>query len=208
MLKIKVCGMTDPLNAGMISELQVDYLGFIFYPGSKRYVGSEPDDSLFRDLPGRIFKTGVFVNEDPEVVVDYMRRYDLDIVQLHGDETAEYCRSLSLKGIKIIKAFKVNEAIDFRKCNDFTEYCDFFLFDKESDTGGGSGEKFDWALLENYRSGKPFFLSGGIGPEDAGSILRHQHKDMIAIDINSRFESRPGFKDVAAIEKFIREING
>jgi phosphoribosylanthranilate isomerase len=206
MLKIKVCGMTDPVNAGMISELKVDYMGFIFYPGSKRYVGENPDESLFRATPKYILRTGVFVDEGLHLLIDYALRYQLDLIQLHGNETPEYCRSLYSNGLKIIKAFRADHDFDFHITDEYLDYCDFFLFDTDTEHGGGSGIKFDWGKLDEYHSGKPFFLSGGICPGDAESILRLGHRDLFAVDINSCFEIRPGFKDVDKVNSFIKDI--
>jgi phosphoribosylanthranilate isomerase len=206
MLKIKVCGITDPVNAGMISELNVDYMGFIFYPGSKRYVGESPDESLFRSIPKHIIKTGVFVDEELPLLIDHALRYQLDLIQLHGNETPDYCRSVYSNGLKIIKAFRVGYDFDFRITDEYLDYCDFFLFDTDTGHGGGSGIKFDWRKLDEYHSGKPFFLSGGICPGDAESILRLGHRDLFAVDINSCFEIRPGFKDVDKVNSFIKDI--
>jgi phosphoribosylanthranilate isomerase len=208
MLKIKVCGIADPSNAASIAELQVDFMGFIFFRGSQRYVGINPDESLFSDLPSGILKTGVFVDANPGLVIEYSERYKLDLIQLHGNETSEYCRFLMKKDIKIIKAFKVSEGFDFSTGDEYLDVCDFFLFDADKAPGGGSGIKFDWNMLNSYKSGKPFFLSGGIKPDDADTLSRLKHPDLFAVDINSQFEIYPGFKDVSKVETFIKDIKG
>ena len=206
MLKIKVCGMIDPVNSREIAKTAPDFIGFIFYPGSKRYVGNTPDGSLFRNIPPRILKTGVFVNEEPSLIFEITRRYGLDLVQLHGSESAEYCNSLHESGLTIIKAFEISDSFDFVTLNKYSEACEYFLFDTKTGSSGGSGSKFDWAKINEYRLGKPFFLSGGIGPEDASLVKRINHKSLFAVDINSRFEIRPGIKDRDKIETFINEI--
>lgn len=206
MLKIKVCGMTDPLNTRDIVKASPDFIGFIFYPGSKRYVGRIPDESLFMDIPEGIRKTGVFVNEDISVIIETKKRFGLDLVQLHGYESEEYCNSLHKAGLTIIKAFAISNDFNFNIMNNYSESCDFFLFDTKTYNGGGSGEKFNWAKIEEYKTGKPFFLSGGIGPEDASLVRQINHENLFAVDINSRFEVRPGFKDMIKVKAFINEI--
>jgi len=206
MLKIKICGMVDKDNTGLIAKTLPDFIGFIFYPGSKRYVGKTPDRSLFNNIPSGILKTGVFVNGEPSLIVETTKSYGLDLVQLHGDESAKYCKSLQKAGITIIKAFGISNSFDFTTLEKYVEVCEYFLFDSKTGNGGGSGSKFDWAKMEEYHLGKSFFLSGGIGPEDAASIRQIKHKSLFAIDINSRFEIRPGLKDKNMIETFINEI--
>jgi phosphoribosylanthranilate isomerase len=206
MIKIKVCGMVDPVNSGEIAKTAPDFIGFLFYPGSKRYVGNAPDESLFRNIPSGIMKTGVFVNEEPALIIEITRRYGLDLVQLHGNESAEYCNSLRKAGLTIIKAFEISDSFDFMTLNKYSEACEFFLFDAKTGSSGGSGSKFDWTKIDEFHLKKPFFLSGGIGPEDASLVKQITHKSLFAVDINSRFEIRPGIKDRDMIEAFINEI--
>jgi len=204
-MKIKVCGLTDAGNAKGIAASSPDFMGFIFYRGSKRYVGECPPGSLF-DIPGQIMKIGVFVNEELSIVIGKMKLWGLDLVQLHGGETPGYCYSLKAAGIRIIKAFGLDDSSDFDKPEKYTDVSDYFLFDTRTRLSGGSGVKFQWKKLEEYRLDKPFFLGGGIGPEDAGAIRKIQHENLFAIDINSRFETRPGIKDVEKVKNFINEI--
>ncbi|HPT21428.1 MAG TPA: phosphoribosylanthranilate isomerase [Bacteroidales bacterium] len=206
MLKIKVCGMTDPLNTRDIVKVSPDFIGFIFYPGSVRYVGKKPDESLFKAIPQGILKTGVFVNEDIPVIIDLKKRYELDMIQLHGNEPAEYCNSLHNAGLTVIKAFGINDSFDFAALENYTDACNYFLFDTKTDSRGGSGLKFNWKKIGEYKLEKPFFLSGGIGPDDISSLKQLNHKSFFAVDINSRFEVRPGIKDRSKIEKFINAI--
>ena len=206
MIKIKVCGMVDPVNLGEIAGTAPDFIGFIFYPGSKRYVGNSPDVSLFRNIPSGILKTGVFVNQESTLIIEITGRYGLDLVQLHGNESVEYCNSLRKTGLKIIKAFEMSDSFDFMTLNNYSEACEYFLFDTKTGIKGGSGSKFNWTKMDEYQLEKPFFLSGGIGPGDALMVRQINHKSLFAVDINSRFEIRPGIKDRDKIEAFINEI--
>jgi phosphoribosylanthranilate isomerase len=206
MIKVKVCGLTDPDNVQEIAGLIPDFMGFIFYPGSKRFVGNIIKDSLFSNIPSGILKTGVFVNEEPSRILNIMNLYGLDLVQLHGDETAEYCSFLKQEGLKVIKAFSIDENVSFETLEQYLNTCEYFLFDTKSDSTGGSGIKFDWRKISEYTLDMPFFLGGGIGPEDAPLVKQLNHKWLIAVDINSRFEKRPGIKDYIKVKKFIYKI--
>jgi phosphoribosylanthranilate isomerase len=206
MLKIKICGMTDRKNIEEIVESSPDYLGFIFYQGSKRYVGDFPDKSLFRNIPSPVMKAGVFVNEEPEIVNKITEDYELDLVQLHGHESVDYCNLLHNRGIKIIKAFEVNDAFDFSALEKYSEVCTYFLFDTKTGSGGGSGTKFNWGKLEEYQIDKPFFLSGGICHGDAQAIRQIKTRYLYGVDINSCFEVTPGIKETELVRKFIGEI--
>ena len=208
MLKIKVCGLTDPNNVQEIAKTDPDFMGFIFYPGSKRYVGNKPKDSLFKKIPSGILKTGVFVNEEASVIINTMNSYGLDLVQLHGNESAEYCNSLKKEGLIIIKAFEICAGFNFIPIEQYAEVCDYFLFDAKTGSHGGSGLKFDWNIINEYHLPKPFFLGGGIGPEDTQLIKQINHKYLFAVDINSRFEIKPGIKDSKKVKEFINEIKG
>jgi phosphoribosylanthranilate isomerase len=204
MLKIKVCGITDPVNAVNIAGTCPDYMGFIFHPASKRYVGTVPDATLFSRIPCGILKTGVFVNEYPGIITAAVPDYGLDVVQLHGNESPGYCRLLREAGLKIIKAFRMNPDFNFRILQSYEETCDCFLFDSFTGSGGGSGLKFDWKILDNYLLDKPFFLSGGVGPEDIQKIKEIRHFSFLGVDINSRFEISPGIKDHKKVNDFIK----
>jgi len=128
MLKIKVCGLTDPANIEQIAKTSPDFIGFNFYPKSKRYVGYNPKDSLFGTIPTPILKTGVFVNEEPSKIIDTTDLYLLDLVQLHGNESAEYCKNLVNRGLIIIKAFETSKSFSFSKLDEYMEVCEYFLF--------------------------------------------------------------------------------
>jgi phosphoribosylanthranilate isomerase len=205
-LKLKICGMKDLENTRLVALLKPDWLGFIFYPGSPRnFTGIV--DQYNKVIPGEIGRVGVFVNEHPENVLKKVEVYNLDMIQLHGNETPEYCSHFSDKPIPLIKAIRINTAEDFNDLEKFENTCDYFLFETGGGGFGGTGKKFNWDLLEYYRGHLPFFLSGGIGPEDAGFIKKLDINGFFAIDINSRFEVSPGIKDIQLIETFMQSIN-
>jgi phosphoribosylanthranilate isomerase len=206
MIRIKVCGMTNSVNVKLVSEAKPDFIGFIFYRGSPRYVGEDPETGLFRDIPESIKKTGVFFNEENRRTMDLSVRKGLDMIQLHGDESPEYCLQLRSAGLSIIKAFNVDENFNFETLAKYVLVCDYFLFDTKTTTPGGSGQKFNWGKLEKYTLEKPFFLSGGIGPDDVDLIKALENRGLYAVDINSRFETSPGIKDPVLVKKFIKKI--
>jgi phosphoribosylanthranilate isomerase len=206
MLKVKVCGMKDPVNTEAVVDAGPDFIGYIFYPPSKRYVGRAPDETLFSKVPPSILKTGVFVDGDITTIAGIVRLYGLNIVQLHGSQTAKDCDSLKKEGLVIIKAFKMSDSFNFCFLNEFMSVCDYFLFDSGTGSQGGSGLKFDWRKLSGYHIDKPFFLSGGIGPEDASVIRNIDNEYLFAVDINSGFEKSPGIKDSEKVKRFIKEI--
>jgi phosphoribosylanthranilate isomerase len=205
MIKVKVCGIRDISNSREVADTGPDFMGFIFYPGSKRFVGDNPEFLLDKFHPN-IRKVAVFVNENKDKVIEISKRYAFDLVQLHGNESVDYCHSLKLSGIKTIKAFGVSVRFDFQLLEPYLQSCDYFLFDTQTKSHGGSGIKFNWDELAGYKLEKPFFLSGGIGPEDSDAIRGFKHPALYAIDINSRFEVEPGVKDVNQVKAFIKNI--
>lgn len=206
MLRIKVCGITEQTNAASVASASPDFMGFVFYPLSKRYVGDNPSPALFSSIPPGIIKTGVFVNEEALKIIETVHKYKLDIVQLHGNEPAGYCRSLKEAGVKIIKAFATVSGFDFNILRTYKDACDYFLFDSAIDSRGGSGLKFDWKIMNKYCGDKPFFLAGGIDLPDTLMIKHIRHNSFFAVDINSRFETSPGIKDHRKVGKFIKFI--
>jgi len=198
--------MLDPTNIQATAGTGPDYLGFIFYPGSKRYVGENADESLFRMVPPEIAKVGVFVNETTDKLLELAGRLDLQVIQLHGNEKPDYCAAIRLAGYRVIKAFGIETEHDFDSLFRYAPVCDYFLFDSGSDMYGGSGIRFNWDYLRQYQEKVPFFLSGGISPGDTGTIREIKHPDFFAVDINSRFETRPGVKDIEMVRSFIEEI--
>jgi len=200
-LKIKVCGMRYPENLEQLCSLGPDYVGFIFYPQSKRYVGSHPDPMLFKLVPAEIVKVGVFVNEQISRIIEVYEKHGLDMVQLHGKESPAYCSELMDSGIPLIKALNPNSGM-----MDYQDVVQLFLFDTPGPGWGGTGKKFDWNLIQKQSVPGPFFMSGGIGPDDADAIRGLRQKLMMGIDVNSRFERSAGLKDIRLLKEFITEI--
>ncbi|MEM9918999.1 MAG: phosphoribosylanthranilate isomerase [Bacteroidota bacterium] len=207
---VKVCGMREIENIAALCRLPVDFMGLIFYPKSKRYVADAADFDLVEMIrltsEAGIKRVGVFVNESMDTLRKFTTEYQLDIVQLHGEEPAAYCRELHESGFKIWKVFSVGPAFDFTKLVDYEGFCDAFLFDTKGVARGGNGFTFDWEVLKDYSSKTPLVLSGGIGPEMGGRILDISLPQLFAIDINSRFESAPALKDIERIAQFLKEF--
>lgn len=198
---IKVCGMRDANNIEALEELNVDMIGFIFYPKSPRYVYEIP-----AYMPGHAKRVGVFVNEDKSTIEVYADRFGLDYIQLHGDESPEYCQSLRAIGLPIIKAFSIAQRKDLRKTENYEGACDYVLFDTKCEQHGGSGNQFDWSLLNFYQGQTPFLLSGGINPYSSKALKEIRHSRLAGFDLNSRFEFKPGEKDIERIKYFLSEL--
>ena len=220
---IKVCGMRDARNIREVSQLGVDMIGMIFYPKSPRYVEMQSShagiipDYAKEDISIESSKTpvrvGVFVDDMVQNIVTRVVNYHLDYVQLHGNEPREMCENLRSTldpdirpGIKIIKAISVSDASDIQKYKEYVGAVDLFLFDTKCKTVGGSGQQFDWQVLEQYDGEVPFLLSGGIGPDDASRLHAFHHPKCIGIDLNSRFEIEPGVKDVEKLKGFLNAM--
>ncbi len=203
-LKIKVCGMREAGNMCDVASLGIDYMGFIFYGKSPRYVQSVPKVNL----PSGIRKTGVFVNAQFEEIMEKCTLSDLQAVQLHGQEPPSLCARLRNAGQEVIKVISVADSPDFEHIHRYENDVDFFLLDTKTVHHGGSGRRFDWSLLESYQSGKSFFLSGGIRPGMVSEILAIKHPALAGIDLNSGFEDSPGIKSIDSLKKFIDEIRG
>ncbi len=199
-LIIKVCGMTEAENIRDVEELGVDMIGFIFYSKSPRCLCEIPGY-----LPVRAKRVGVFVNESKENILMYADRFALDYIQLHGSESPEYCRSLCNNGLHLIKAFSISQAKDLAAVSAYKGLCDYYLFDTKTPQYGGSGNQFDWSLLHRYGGTTPFLLSGGINPYSVKAIREFHHPRLAGIDLNSRFETSPGKKDVERVRNFVRE---
>lgn len=226
---VKVCGMRDPENIRALEQLDVDWMGFVFWSESPRYVsmlhsraGIIPD---YNPLPGEHFKNeddrpakrpkrvGVFVDDMPQNIVTRVYNFELDIVQLHGQENTTMIDNLRRTldpdirpGVKVMKAISVATEEDLQRCEEYEGTVDYFLFDTKCDSVGGGGKKFQWNLLEAYRGNTPFILSGGIGPDDVAAVKAFCHPQCVGIDINSRFEIAPGLKDINAVASFIKQI--
>ncbi|WP_439585874.1 phosphoribosylanthranilate isomerase [Dyadobacter bucti] len=201
-MKIKVCGMRQQGNIEKLVALQPNFIGFIFYEKSPRYVGEELDETYIRNIPKSIKKVGVFVNANPGYILDMVKKYDLQYAQLHGNEMPDLCRSIRQKGVNIIKAFSIDEKFNFAMLNNYKSFCDLFLFDTKGINPGGNGTAFDWKLLKKYDNEKPFLLSGGIGLENIEEIIAlSKTLPIYGIDVNSMFETEPGVKDITRLEE-------
>jgi len=197
--------MKYPENIRSIANLQPDFMGFIFYPKSPRY--AEPLDlETLQSLPKSIKKIGVFVNESLENILTIVYKYNLDGVQLHGSENVEICSKLKDTGLLVLKAFPIADAYNFNVTKNYEGACDYFLFDTKTEAYGGSGVKFDWRILNEYKGETPFLLSGGIAADDAEAILEIEHPKFAGIDLNSKFEVKPGLKNVELLKGFMKEI--
>lgn len=219
---IKVCGMRDAENIHAVESLGVDMIGMIFVPRSPRCVAMQsslagilPDNasvSLLADThsPSCV---GVFVDDMPQRIMACVYNFSLDYVQLHGHESRTLIENLRATidpdirpGVKIIKAISVAEADDLRATDEYEDAVDLFLFDTKCATAGGSGRQFDWSLLNSYHGKTPFLLSGGIGPDDVAAVRAFGHPQCVGIDVNSRFETEPGMKDVDRLRAFIEAV--
>lgn len=209
---IKVCGMRDVENIRAVeqlftvhSSLFTSWMGFIFWPKSSRYVAERP-----AYLPTKCKRVGVFVDAAPEEVKQKAEDYDIDFVQLHGNESPDFIcqlRSLCGSSIGIIKAFNISSASDLEATKPYEGIVDYYLFDAKGKSVGGNGTQFDWTVLTSYAGETPFLLSGGIGLDDAERIKDFLHEKCIGIDLNSRFEIEPALKDVTAIRRFLRALS-
>ncbi len=197
-MKIKVCGLKEPGNIAAIAALEPDYAGFICYERSPRFIGDLPAE-VVSSLRSGIRKTGVFVNAEEQTIMQYLDKYSFDAVQLHGSESPGLCLRLKSSGVQVIKAFGIDEHFDFAQLESFLNSVDIFLFDTKTSAHGGSGKVFNWDLLQAYQLSVPFFLSGGIGPENAEDAAQINHPRFYGVDLNSRFETAPGYKDVALL---------
>ena len=193
-------------NIHAISELNPDYMGFIFYDQSPRFALQELKEEQISNLPSGIIKVGVFVDENHENILRICRDYKIDVIQLHGNESSGYCLKLKKEGLQVIKAFGVDENFNFKELEIYSFACDFFLFDTKTSKYGGSGEKFDWKFLRSYKQNTPFFLSGGISMDDMAELNALNIKSLHAIDVNSRFEIEEGLKDPELVKILINEI--
>ncbi len=209
-MKIKVCGLTQSDQLKQVDELNVDYGGLIFYQRSQRFVLNKLHSEEVRKLNLALQKVGVFVNASEEDIMTQIELYELDMVQLHGDETPAFCKRIS-NAVSVIKAFRITknneQNIDWM-IKPYEECCDYYLFDTNRvGAYGGTGEKFDWQILKNNKINKPFFLSGGIGLDDVEKVKSIHHPFLYAVDVNSRFENEPGVKDIGQIEMFVKQFN-
>lgn len=206
-LKLKVCGMRESVNILELSKLKIDYIGFIFYSKSKRFVDGRLNVETLSELPKNLKKIGVFVDEDLDYVKLQIQKFDLNGVQLHGNESPEYCQSLRNLNLEIIKAFSLDENFEFNELNEYQNNVDFFLFDTKGKEHGGNGVSFDWSMLSKYTIDKPYFLAGGIDLQHINDIVNLNDNKLYAVDINSKFEIEPGLKNITKIKQFKAQID-
>ena len=198
---IKVCGLNNSENINQLMKLDLDFMGIIFYEKSSRFFSSDV-------LPKSEKKyVAVFVDESLEVIKKLINIYKFEYVQLHGNEDEKFCKELS-NFCNVIKAFRIDDTFDLNDIEKYSKYCKYFLFDTFTESYGGSGKKFNWDLLLNYDHKKDFILSGGINLELISSIkkLNNQLPNLIGVDLNSKFEIKPGLKDINRVKKFIKSI--
>lgn len=198
-LNLKVCGMRDAANIMAVAAQRPQYMGFIYYEKSPRYVGA--DFHLPDDFPAAIQRVGVFVNAAVSTMVETAQRHGLHYLQLHGHESVEVVKAVQAAGIKVIKVFSVDETFDFATTTPYEPYVDYFLFDTKGRYYGGNAATFDWQVLERYSQRIPFFLSGGLTPENVADTQTLQHMNLYALDVNSGVEAAPGVKDIRKIEQ-------
>lgn len=203
-MKIKICGLKYIDNIAEIVALKPDFVGFIFYEKSKRFVGVENAsiDLNFKSTS----KVAVFVNEKNEIIENIAKRHHFKYVQLHGNETPLDCKYLNDNGLLVIKAFGIDNQFNFSILNDYKPFVKYFLFDTKTSNFGGSGKSFDWLFLKDYVLDIPFFLSGGIGLDDFGLVKEINHPALFAIDVNSKMEIEPGLKDKVKCSELIDKI--
>lgn len=205
-MKIKICGMKFPKNIQEIAALQPDFMGFIFYPKSKRYVGTDFSPKSIQKVPSSIKKVAVFVNEEVNRILEIQRQFSFDFVQLHGNESVAECEVLKENNINIIKAFLVDSTFDFEAIEKYQSVCDYFLFDTKTPDYGGSGKSFDWELLEKYTLSKSFFLSGGLSIHNIGKIKYTKHPMLVGLDFNSQLEDSNTRKIKEEVSELIKTI--
>jgi len=206
-MELKVCGITTTENIMELIPLDISRLGFIFYHMSKRYVYGKLIEEGLKEIPKHIKKTGVFVNAEIAEIEQIINHFHLDSIQLHGDESPEFCNHFRTR-TEVIKTISIKDKSSFETAKLYENACDLFLFDTQSEHYGGTGKSFDWQWLEANTLDKPFYLSGGISLENFDEIKKINHKQLIGIDINSKFEIRPGIKDIEKIKQLIYLLNG
>lgn len=209
--RIKVCGLTQMAQLRSLDKMGITFGGLIFYPKSPRFVMRHLNSREVKDYKGKINKVGVFVNATYDEIMNHADNWGLHMVQLHGDETPKFCERLSDQ-LEVIKAFRIGpgDHIDF-KIRHYEDACDVYLFDTAGETYGGTGKKFDWESLHSTHVDKPFMLSGGIGPADMPGIRQFQQgangKLLFGVDVNSKFETSPGVKDLEEVKTFKESLS-
>lgn len=209
-INLKVCGMRNQQNISDVLTLNPDYLGFIMYPPSNRFIEKEDVSFLEKKWDNTVKRVGVFVNETVENIIKAGKKYHFDVIQLHGQETPEEAQKLKQEGFEIFKVFGIKDTFDFTTLTPYEPYIDAFLFDTKSDQHGGTGKAFDWGVLKQYSSTKPFFLSGGVSLENIKDLTILEDLPFKGVDVNSKFEIMPAMKDIAMLTElsdWVKSIN-
>lgn len=196
---VKVCGLKQQDNLLKVDDLNVDFIGMIFYEPSKRYAGA----SALNLTKVKAKKVGVFVNADLEEIKKTKKDFQLDVAQLHGDESVDFCKKVNELGLIVWKVFGVDEQFDFNDLTPYSPFVQLFLFDTKSPLHGGTGIKFNWNRLKDLNPDIRYLLSGGIGPDDLEQLKLLNLPGLMGVDLNSRFESTPGIKNTDQLKKFI-----
>lgn len=201
--------MRETENIKVVLALKPDFMGFIFYANSPRYAPDFLSADLLKSFPKSIKKVGVFVNAEENYILEKIKEFDLDMVQLHGNESAEFCKNLKVSGVSIMKAFSIDANFDFKTTSAYANFCDLFLFDTKAEKGyGGHGKKFDWKLLDKYTLDTPFLLAGGIDLYNLKFLNEIKNPAFSGIDVNSKFEEAPGLKDIQKLKLLKKELTG
>lgn len=203
-LKLKICGMREPSNILEVAGLQPEYMGFIFYDKSPRCVPA--NFKIPAEFPVKVKRVGVFVDQEPEQIINRVHQHDLDFVQLHGHESVAFCEKLKEQSIGVIKVLSLEDKFDFNVTKSYSDAADYFLFDTKGRYRGGNGQVFDWNLLQRYDQEIPFFLSGGLSVDNISNVNALKNLNLHAIDVNSGVETAPGVKDVVKVEEFIKNL--
>ena len=198
--------MKYPDNIRELGKLPVNFMGMIFYEKSPRYVDRLEWDDIKESFVRGKERVGVFVNAGMDYILQMTNKYNLDLIQLHGNESPDFCKELN-KTMPVIKAFSIAESSDFEQTKDYEGLCDYFLFDTKTPQYGGSGQKFDWCILDEYNGDTSFILSGGISADDASNIKAIRHPKFCGIDLNSKFEIEPGLKNIELLQQFIKTLS-
>ena len=201
--KIKVCGMRDDTNIKELVALHPDYIGFIFFEKSKRDVQGQLNQDLLMSIPKSIKKTGVFVNASTEFILQQVDTFDLDAVQLHGSESPEQAELIKSKGLEVFKVFSVGASFNFSLLEPYKGKVDYFLFDTQGKEAGGNGFTFDWSILDDYDNEVPFLLSGGLNEKNISEVKKLNHLNIHGVDVNSKFEIKPGLKNIDLLKKSV-----
>ena len=205
-MKLKVCGMKYPENMQAIIRLSPDFLGFIFYPKSPRYMAETMKPEDVQNIPPAIKKVGVFVNESVSEISKRVNEYGLDLVQLHGDESPDFCKQVKATGVDVIKVFHIDANVDWEQLRIYQPFTDYFLFDTKSKNYGGTGKSFNWEILNGYDLEKPYFLGGGVSLENIDMVKKIGKNGPLVLDVNSRFETKPGYKDITLLAKLTEKL--